>query len=243
MNRLPLSWCRNEAGSPSYHTVHLPLSGVSWISTAEIPFEHSVQEFLDELLDNFPRFVIRGVSAGSAEYLKKRGAQVVRTGAEAVLNLKNTGGIKRSVRVLARRGERFGSVLEVPYTDYNAHKISGLTTESTHGSEPNLSYLYRQGFDKYTRCFVFSTPHGDWLGAITISFSEFNYAHTESILRRQDAPVGVMEALFTGVIDILKNEGYSKFSLGEVPFVKAGKAHIQSKRFSSGQSGRRRFTK
>ena len=39
------------------------------------------------------------------------------------------------------------------------------------------------------------------------------------ILRDREAPPGVMEALFAGTMDILKEEGFKEFSLGEVPFV------------------------
>jgi len=219
MNRLPLSWCRKEIEYPTFNTVQLPLSGLNWISTAEIPVQYSNQEFFNDLISDFPDFVIRGVSSGSAKHLKDMGADLVRTGAEAVVDLYYPDGLKRSVLELARRGGRYGSVHEVPYSEFYVNKVSRLALDSTHAPEPKLSHLFRTGFEQSTRCFVMETEKGQWLGALTLSIQDESYAHTETILRRKNAPVGVMESLFVSVMSALKDEGYTHLSLGEVPFV------------------------
>jgi len=219
MKRLPLSWCRKEIDYPNFNTVQLPLSGFSWISTAEIPFPYSNREFFNDLINDFPGFVIRGLSPASAKYLKYRGADVIRTGAEAVVDLNNPGGLKRSVLELARRGGRYGFVREVPRSEFYVNKVSRFALDSTHAPEPKLSHLYRTGFDPSTRCFVLATEKDQWMGALTLSLQDESYAHTETILRRKNAPVGVMESLFVSVMRTLKDEGYTRLSLGEVPFI------------------------
>jgi lysylphosphatidylglycerol synthetase-like protein (DUF2156 family) len=47
-------------------------------------------------------------------------------------------------------------------------------------------------------------------------------AHTEMILRAEDAPTGVMDALFVEIMDVLRREGIMELSLGEVPFIDCG---------------------
>jgi glycosyltransferase 2 family protein len=219
MKRLPLSWCSKEIKSPKFHSVDLPLSGLSWISTAEIPLHYTMDNLYCDLVSDFPGFVIRGVSAGSASYLKDKGADLIRTGAEAVVDLNNPEGLKRSVLELARRGGRNGCVHEIPYSEFYVNKVSSFALDSTHAQEPKLSYLFRTGFDQSTRCFVLATEQDHWLGAITISHQDESCAHTETILRRKNAPAGVMEALFVSVMSTLKDQGYTHLSLGEVPFI------------------------
>jgi len=57
------------------------------------------------------------------------------------------------------------------------------------------------------------------LAAIQISTNSRYKYHTELLLRKKNAPVGVMEYLIYSVFGILKSTGYSEWSLGEVPFV------------------------
>ena len=219
MNTLPLSWCRNNKDYSSYETVELPLSGITWVATAEVPFAYSAQDLYQELTTKYPEFVLRGLSYDSAKYFSDNGADVIQTGAEAVVDLGRPEFLKHSVLELAKRGQRHGNILELSYTEENKEKLRGLIDDSSHGKEPRLLNLYRTGFDKSVRCFVLAAPGGIWLGAVTVSVRGESYVHTESILRKNDAPVGVMEALFVSVIKTLKKEGYRYFSLGDVPFV------------------------
>ena len=55
-------------------------------------------------------------------------------------------------------------------------------------------------------------------GAFMLSNKENNFTQTELILRRRNAPVGVMEALIFSIFNKLKNEKYDFWSLGAVPF-------------------------
>ena len=197
----------------------LPLSGLSWISTAEIPLHYSMDNLYSDLVADFPDFLIRGLDAGMARYLKQRGSDVIRTGAEAVIDLNKLDDLKPSVMELARRGGRCGAVNEIPYSEFHAKKVSRFIEKSSHAPEPKLTYLFRSGFDRNTRCFVLASDEDRWLGAVTVSAPQESYAHTEMMLRGKNAPVGVMEALFVSVMRTLRDEGYSHFSLGEVPFI------------------------
>lgn len=222
MSGLPLSWCRKDKGFSSYNTVRLPLSGITWIPTAEVPRSFSTEELYEDLSTRFPEFIVRGLPGDTARHFMENGAEIIRTGAEAVVDLNMPGGVKQSVAELSRRGFRHGSVAEITYSGFHKEKLRQFVSETARAEEPQLENLYRQGFDKSLRCFVLAAPDERWLGAVTISLRDEACAHTESILRRKDAPVGVMEALFISVMETLKMEGYSRLSLGEVPFVSDG---------------------
>ena len=219
MSTLPLSWCRKNTEYSSYSAVKLPLSGLTWIPTAEVPYRYSTGDLYDELASKYPEFIVRGLHRDTAGYFMDKGAEAVLTGAEAVVDLKLKRGMKRSVIELSRRGLRHGSVQEISYSGPYKERLRRFVSETSHADEPRLEYLYREGFDNSLRCFVLAAPEDRWLGAVTISIRDNICAHTESILRRKDAPVGVMEAIFVSVMETLKAEGFSQLSLGEVPLV------------------------
>ena len=123
---------------------------------------------------------------------------------------------------LARRGGRWGRVMEVPPTEANRRLLAQLAQSSVHGAKPQLQYAFRTQLDETTRGFVFVTPDNEWLAAITLSLMKPNYWHTELLLRRKNAPVGIMEALVTEVIGRLSENGGEEemcWSLGMVPFL------------------------
>lgn len=233
MELLPLSWSRSEINRPEFKTVELPLSGLSWIHTAEVPYDASFEEIFEKLhLKHGDDCLIRGCGAEIARYLMEKGFDAIRTGAEGVIDLTAVKGFRPSVKELVRRGLRQGSVAEVELNDTNRKKVSELSARTAYGKKPRFNYLFLSEFERSTRCFVFTAGSRDrWLGALTISATGGSGAHTEMILRDRTAPPGVMEALFVGVMDTLKCEGYERFSLGEVPFVterETGSADIAS---------------
>jgi lysylphosphatidylglycerol synthetase-like protein (DUF2156 family) len=59
------------------------------------------------------------------------------------------------------------------------------------------------------------------------------------ILRAEDAPPGVMDALFVEIMEILRQEGMKELSLGEVPFVTCG--HAENTASPSGQYIKEKF--
>lgn len=233
MELLPLSWSRSETNHTKFKTVELPMSGLSWVHTAEVPNDASFEEIYEGLLlKHGDDCLIRGCGPEIARYLKEKGFDAVRTGAEGVIDLTTIKGFRPSVRELVRRGLRQGGIAEVELNDANRKKVSELSARTAYGNKPRFNYLFLSEFERTTRCFVFAAGRQEkWLGALTISATSGSGVHTEMILRDRTAPPGVMEALFVGVMDILRGEGFENFSLGEVPFVAnhaSGSANILS---------------
>jgi len=164
-------------------------------------------------------FLLRGCSRELAGYLNEKGYEVIRTGAQGTLDLENLYKLSKSVTDLVRRGERYGMVKEIPLSQINRQRVSQFITHTPYGSRPHLQYLFKNTFDSNTRCFVLSSSEDSWLGVITVSVLGEYYVQTEMILREKNAPPGVMESLFVSVMNILREEGFKHFSLGEVPFV------------------------
>jgi len=220
---IPLSWLRSDTPHPRFKSVRLPLSGLRWIHSAEIPGSFTFEEVYDELAERFgDGILIRGCRAEIAGFLVNRGFGAVRTGAEALVDLDSNAGIPSAAKYISRRGLRWGMVEEIPCTEEFSERVSRFWSVSSHGSKPRLRYLFHPAFDPRTRCFVFRTPEDRWLGAVTVSMTSALGAHTEMILRAEDAPTGVMDALFVEIMDVLRKEGMQELSLGEVPFVACG---------------------
>ncbi|HVY54931.1 MAG TPA: phosphatidylglycerol lysyltransferase domain-containing protein [Thermodesulfobacteriota bacterium] len=222
IDKIPLSWLRCDVPNPGLEYVMLPLSGLRWIHTAEIPNRMSFENVYREIADKLGGFVaIRGCRGEIAQFLIDKGFGALRTGAEAVMDLDEFREPSASLRSLVRRGLRHGGIEEIPFSEWHERRVSRFKSLSAHGSKPQLQYLFNSEFRPETRCFVFKVPSTTdrWLGAVTVSMSSRSGAHTEMILRDRNAPPGVMEALLVGVMNKLKGEGFNLFSLGEVPFV------------------------
>ncbi|MEM7346458.1 MAG: phosphatidylglycerol lysyltransferase domain-containing protein, partial [Chloroflexota bacterium] len=159
-------------------------------------------------------FVLQSCNVALRDYLIEQGCQAAPMGAEAILDLPWRG--KRSVRELARRGRRHGTIREVKFSRGNQNKLAQLMRQSPSRQGTQLKHTERSAFDETTRCFVFETAEQKWVGAITLSTVATNYAHTELLLRHKDAPVGIMEALVTAITQQLEKEGVEHLSLGNV---------------------------
>ena len=217
---IPLSWLRSDIAHPRFSSVRLPLSGLTWIHSAEIPFNLSFEKIFAELVNTFGEgILIRGCRSEVTGFLMGRGFTALRTGAEALIDLGSDTKAHSLAKGISRRVRQWGRVEEIPFTEACAEGFSRLRFASAHARKPQLRYLYHTGLDPLTRCFIYRTPSDRWLGAVTVSTSARSVAHTEMILRDKEAPPGVMEALFVGTMDILKEEGFKEFSLGEVPFI------------------------
>ncbi|MEM7132879.1 MAG: phosphatidylglycerol lysyltransferase domain-containing protein [Chloroflexota bacterium] len=215
ISQLPLSWARTNRTEPMFDVVDLPLAAPDWIPSAEIPHNYSFDQLYHEHLSQLPNgFVLQNCSLPLRNYLIEQGCQVAAMGAEAVLDLPWRG--KRSVRELARRGQRHGSVHEVEWSQYHQNKLDQLISESPSRQGVQLRYTERSGFDASTRCFVFETAEKKWMGAVTLSTTASDYVHTEMILRHQESPNGIMEAMITAITQQLALEGVSHLSLGNV---------------------------
>lgn len=215
MSQLPLSWARTTIAEPLFDQVKLPFTAPKWIPTAEIPHDITFDELYREHLSQLPQgFVLQSCNLALRDYLITQGCQSAPMGAEAILDLPWRG--KKSVRELARRGRRHGTIREVGLNRLHQFKLTQLVKESPSRQGVQLRHTERVAFDESTRCVVFETPEGKWLGAVTLSTVNPTYVHTELLLRHPDAPTGIMEALITAIAQKLTEEGVQHFSLGNV---------------------------
>ena len=216
---LPLSWARSRLRNPLYRYLSLPLSGTSWITYADLPYRYpfsAVQEDLERL---FPEgFLIRGCSRHVAGAFEQQGGSLLKTGAEAVLHLQNGHFEKKSLRKLLHQAEKKGRIVEMPLSDENRTRLMELQRQARHGSKPQLSHVFRTYPFEECRCFAFLSRKDEWLAAVTVTFRDDFMAHTELMLKQHDAPSGIMELLLARVFRTLREEGFSEWSLGEVPF-------------------------
>lgn len=215
MSQLPLSWARTNTTQPILDQVNLPFTAASWIPSAAIPHGLSFDKLYRQHLSLLPHgFVLQSVNLALRNYLHEQGVQSAPMGAEAILDLPWRG--KKSIRELARRGRRHGAVREIELNRGNQLTLGLLVQESSTRQVAQLRHTERANFDESTRCFVFETTEKKWLGAITISKINAVYYHTEILLRRSDAPTGIMEALVIAIAQTLTVEGAQHLSLGTV---------------------------
>ncbi len=215
---LPLSWARTDIAAPRLRTLRLPLSRRTWVPCADAPLDWPFRRIFEERLRSLPRgFILQGCNKTLARYVLGQGGQTAQVGVEALLTMDAPP--KASLLDLARRGRRWGEVRALRPTDDNRAKMNALWEATVHGSKPRLQCAFRTDFDASVRGFALVGPNDDWLGAMTISTMKPGYWHVELLLRRQDAPVGVMEALILDVQARLLAEGEQWLSLGATPFV------------------------
>jgi len=231
---LPLSWKRIPRQKPSFKII--ALGRMHWLSLAEIPEQSELSQNL--FSKSKQGVLIRGCSRSVAETLKPLGFRSLYIGREALLDLDKNPFTKKSLRALVRRGLRHGRIIEIPFNRKNQRKIEQLKRESPYGSRPQLRHLFRSEFESGLRCFVFENNNNDWLAALSISDVHPHKVQTELLLRRKDAPVGVMEALAESVFGQLKKEQKKIWSLGEVPFLQDPSARSFKERLA-GAAGRR----
>jgi len=218
---LPLSWIRHDNYSLDF--VNVPIhKKCEWISLAKISKHTSPHLVFDYIEQHSRKYsIIRGCNSQIKSYLKDKGFGSIYIGKEAVLQFDKNHFAKKSLRELIKRGLKHGRVEELEYNATNRNKIEEFKKYSAHGNEPQLANLYFSSFVPDTRMFVFRGNDGNWLGAIQISVNSGNKLHTELLLRKKDAPVGIMEALVSGVFSELKKENFREWSLGEVPFLRS----------------------
>ena len=180
IDTIPLSWLRCDVQNPGFDYVRLPISGLRWIHSAEIPGRMDFENVYNRIADRFGNFVvIRGCRGDITQFLIEKGFGALRTGAEAVMDLNAFQEPAASVRSLVRRGLRHGVFEEIPFSEWHGNRVNRFKSLSAHGSKPQLQYLFNSEFHPQARCFVlraYST--GKWLGAVTVSMSSGSAAHT-----------------------------------------------------------------
>ncbi|WP_298819439.1 DUF2156 domain-containing protein [Chloroflexus sp.] len=215
-DELPLSWTRANLARPRMQQVRLPLSGLTWIAYATLPPGYDLLQVHREQSGH--RLLLRGCAAGVAQRLARVGWETIRVGIEGIIDLTGDGLCRRSVRKMARAAARFGKVSEIPWSPTAVTRLRRLASEARYGQRPQLRYLFRTTFEPETRLFVYADPTDCWQGALLLTRPSATTAVTELMLRRPQAPAGVMEALFATAGAQLQAEGCQTLSLNEVPF-------------------------
>jgi len=195
---------------------------IIWINNPQYRFDLTALEHYNKLfLQDIPIF-ISSCNSELAPYFEKKNFELIKVGKEAVLDLSRPHLKKKSVKELIRAGNKHGDIVEIPYTEENRLKLEEFKQKCVHGSEPQLKHFFNDVFLPKNRFFVLRDKYGNWLGGITIYCLESGKVRTDLILRRTNAPRGVMEAVIKKIFDTLVNEGYEYWSLGEVPYVVHG---------------------
>jgi len=215
---LPFSFCRYDEDKPVLFLIGLN-KRTKWLTFARVPYGYNLTNFLKEHFYTFDEgILLDGCNKGVAKELSDNGYEILKTGQEAIFDLRYDHFKKKSLKELIRRGNRGKHFEEIPFSIAMRDRLRKFRYECAHGKEPQLKYLFNDEFEQYNRLFVIKDESDFWYGAFMLSNKEKNYAQTELILRRKHAPVGVMETLIYSIFNNLKKEGYEYWSLGGVPF-------------------------
>lgn len=211
---LPLSWTLSEKIPQETLQINLPFTNSKWIyysNFKEMPEEYNL------LPKTGGNFFLRGLNHEHTSPLKA--FQNLFIGREAVLKLNSNHFNKKSLKELVRRGRRNGTTHEIKHSDDAIVLLEDIKKSCSHAKEPQLRFFFADYFGKNERFFVFRNEHSIW-GAVVTSINGDNKVHTELLLRREDSPAGVMEALLFDIYQLLSDEKkFQYLSLGEVPFV------------------------
>ena len=215
---LPFSICRYDEKEPKSHFVKLN-KNTRWLTFTRFPYNYDSNKHVEKLLQGGKSgILIDGCNKKFANHLSQSGYEILSIGKEAVLNIQGNHFKKKSLKELIRRGNRQKFFEEIPFSTEVKERLNNFKLDCSHGNEPQLKYLFNNEFEPFFRLFVLKNKNDKWYGAFMLSNKESNFAQTELILRRKNAPVGVIEALIFFIFIKLKNEKYEYLSLGAVPF-------------------------
>lgn len=217
MNSLPLSW--SVVDDSNLNSTTIIDWQIYWPAIKNLSFT-GFNKFTNSIIESKKNTLIRGCNANLKLKLEKKGFSSLHIGYEAILETNKNPFNKKSIIDLIRRGKRFGKVITLPYSELNRVKLNHFQHLSSHGSEPQLQNLFQMEFTPNHILNVFCDQKKNWQGAILISKNSELKLHTELLLRKKNAPIGIMETLVEYSFLQTKSYGYKFLSLGEVPFAK-----------------------
>jgi len=191
---------------------------ILWINNPQFYFKQSDIINSKKFSSKKQTIFISGCSSTFADYFKEIHYKIFKVAQEAVLNLKKEHFNKASLKELIKSGYKKGKIEEIKYSTKNKNLVEIFKKECVHGKEPQLKYFFNDVFLPNTRLFVLSDKTDNWLGGILIADIGNGNIRTDLLLRKMNAPRGVMEAMIFSIFRTLKDEGYLKWSLGDVPF-------------------------
>lgn len=227
---LPLSWNISNINNSKFTEINCLLNNKKWLAFGEFNQDLQIGKILSDKLKH-GNYLIRGCNEGTAQTLSHYGYEKILIGQEALLDLEKDHFGKKSLQKLVKRGSRHGRVEELDII-CSEKVFRDFLKNTSHSKEPQLKNLFHSDAAENFRLFAFiKNDENTWLGALVISKSNAFKYHTELLLRRNDAPVGIMESIIEKVFKTLKSENVSEFSLGEVPFKKNNKFSLSLEHF------------
>ena len=215
---LPLSW-RYSQTKNNLKTIELN-KRVKWIYSATLSnFDEIFRSDLYFNKTTKNEVIIRGCNKKIVDFLLSLKFQSILIGKEAILELDKELFTRRSLKEMVNRGRKNGFAKEIEYSDKTKKLLQDFKKQTSHANEPQLEHFFIDEFSADTRLFIFQDRKLNWLAAVLVSKNSKSKIHTELLLRKKNAPNGVMEALLYKIYLQLKKEGIKEWSLGEVPFI------------------------
>lgn len=213
-------------------------SPLLWINNPQYYFTKSEIKADDRVNSKNINVFVSGCSKSYANLFAENNFRTYKAAREAVLKTGTAHFHKNSIKELIRYGRKNGHIEEIPFSIENKIKLELFKPECAHGKEPQLKYFFNDQFIQETRLFVFLEKSGKWAGAILTAKIDDSHIRTDLLLRRKDAPKGVMELLIYTIFNKLKEEGAQSWSLGDVPYI-IYNSRIFSKEFLINFTGRK----
>ncbi len=216
-NQLPLSWIfsTEEHAAICYRKCRKKI----FIHSGQLN-NLSEANFSENLVSTYGQgFILRGLHHEHVAAFGNITHQSVCLGNSALLFL-NKFVPTASLSELIERGEKKVLIIEVDRcTAMDVYKK--LWSHSAHRHKPVLSYLFLtpEAFQPQRYFVGLSRQTNAPLAMVSISRYGSLHQHVECLLRSRSAPVGCMEQLISTIIELLRQEGYEHFNLGEVPFL------------------------
>ncbi len=229
MQSLPLSWALTPNNNLENDIIKPGSKNLVWVPFRTLETKAHFYNFISQqTLQSSNDLIIRGCNKYHVEELSKRGFSSTKIGIEAILETSQNHFDKKSLISLIKRGLRHGKVKQLPYSYKISMQFDKFKKQSVHSHKPQLQNLFQTNFTSNNLLYVFESKQNEWLGAILLSVNSKEKLHTELILRKPNAPIGIIEAIIHAIFIDAQNNGFKKVSLGEVPFVLKEKTKIKN---------------
>ncbi len=220
MQSLPLSWALTSSNNFRNEFTKHHFNNLTWVPFRTLETKAHFYNFItQQTLHSSKDVIIRGCNKYHVEELSKQGFTSTKIGMEAILETSANHFEKKSLNSLIKRGLRYGNVYQKPYSYKVAKQFNEFRKKTVHSHKPQLKNLFQTDFTPNNLLYVFQSKTNEWLGAILLSVNSNEKLHTELILRKKNAPTGIIEAIIKNIFEDAKKNGFTKVSLGEVPFV------------------------
>ncbi len=192
---------------------------IIWINNPHYDNSFLSQENLDKIISAKKHVFISCSNKQTAGILSRKRFETIRVGKEAILDLNKEHFDNSRLKESIRSGLRTGNPVEYLPDNKIAARLEEFKTVCRHANEPQIKHFFNDKLTCLNRLFVFEDFNGLWLGALMLSAVNESIIKTDLLLRRKDAPNGVMEALIYNTFKKLGDEGFKLWSLGEVPYI------------------------